>query len=138
MLARVSKHLARKHNLMKTLLAKQNLSVALSRLFKYSVVTACGGNEQRATAAAAAVKSHAAATVKAIMEQLEVAHVELDEYRRNALIAMTMEAKAAQEGHDRQQQQQQQLFVSSTISSDSWNATADFVRSKLLDAKVSK
>lgn len=133
-----SKRLLHNHNMLTTMVRKRNLSAAVTRLFKNSVVAACRANELRASAAAAAVKSHAAATVKAIMDQMEGVHVELDEYRRDALAAMALQATEALESHQQQlqRQQQQQQFVSSMSTTDSWNATADFLRLKLGDIKV--
>jgi hypothetical protein len=50
------------------------------------------------------------------------------------MLLMTNEAASADrhlhQHYQQQQQQQQQLFMSSTSSSDTWQATADFVRSR--------
>ena len=132
-----TKRLQQTKKRLQNLLDKRSATTALSRMFRFSVATSSAASEERACAAAAAIKTHAAATVKAMMGQLESAHVELDEYRRDALAALALQAHQAHREHHRhnqkqqQQQQQQQLFISGNFASDSWSATADFVRSKL-------
>ncbi len=95
-------------------------------------------SESRAADAAAAVKTHAEETVRSVMQKLEVAQFELDEYRKEAMISMKACADLClDEHHVHRRQQEQQVFISSAAGGlDSWAATADFVRSKLAGMKV--
>ena len=105
---------------------------AISHLRCHSVRALCSSIETRAAAAASAVKSHAEDTVAGLMRQLGSAQQELDDLRREEMIAMAAMTDEVNCAYDEHRNQQQQLFISSSMSSlDSWGATADFVRAKI-------
>jgi hypothetical protein len=133
-IARTSLHLLRKHRLLLLRLEDRRKVFAISQLRRYSIMAICAKSEKRAAAAASAVKCHAEHTVAGLMQQLEAAQEELDEIRKDEMVAMAAYAEEVNSQYDdhQKQQQQQQLFISSSLAStDSWGSTADFVRAKL-------
>jgi hypothetical protein len=67
------------------------------------------------------------------MQQLEVAQLEIDCYRKEAMLSMLSQAD---DYHQRHIHQHQHAISSSLSSTESWNSTADFVKAKLSSLNV--
>jgi multidrug efflux pump subunit AcrA (membrane-fusion protein) len=141
-----TKYLRFKHTILRSITNKQQIRHSLSRLFYNSITNQSNIAQHRAATAAAAVKEHAAQTVKALMQQLETAQLEIDCYRKEAMLSMVSQAEESQFNHQQQRGHQHQhqhqhhhhhhAISSSLSSTDSWNSTADFVKAKLSSLNV--
>jgi hypothetical protein len=128
----------RKQQLLSRILIRRKLLNSVHLLFQRALRARCALNEQRAAAAAAAVKSQAASTIQGLIDTMERVQGEVDHYRREAFDAMSAAAEKECAAHLRMQQARddgQQLFGLWFSPSD-LNATAEFVKTKLCDVTV--